>query len=103
MNYNEFNNFIKNYLENDKTNSAIMLTGEWGSGKSHYIKNELVPYIENSDDKKCIIVSLYGINQVDDINKSIYLELRAKMLSKKSEKISAGKLIAKTIVRLYIR
>ena len=66
------NNFIKNYLENNKTNSAIMLTGEWGSGKSHYIKNELVPYIENSDDKKCIIVSLYGINQVDDINKSIY-------------------------------
>lgn len=99
MNYNELNNFIKNYLENDKTNSAIMLTGEWGSGKSHYIKNELLPYIEKNEAKKCIIVSLYGIASIEDINKSIYLELRAKMLSKKSEKISAGKLVAKTIVK----
>lgn len=38
MDFEQLNNTIKNYLDNDKTNSAIMLTGEWGSGKSYYIK-----------------------------------------------------------------
>lgn len=37
MDFEQLNNTIKNYLDNDKTNSAIMLTGEWGSGKSYYI------------------------------------------------------------------
>ena len=32
MDFEQLNNTIKNYLDNDKTNSAIMLTGEWGSG-----------------------------------------------------------------------
>lgn len=99
MDFEQLNNTIKNYLDNDKTNSAIMLTGEWGSGKSYYIRNELLPYIEKDGDKKCIVVSLYGISDIAEINKNIYLELRAKMLSKKSEKISSGKLIAKTIVK----
>ena len=41
MHTEELNKHIKNYLENDKTNSAIMLTGAWGSGKSYYVKNEV--------------------------------------------------------------
>ena len=99
MDFEQLNNTIKNYLDNDKTNSGIMLTGECASGKSYYIRNELLPYIEKDGDKKCIVVSLYGISDIAEINKNIYLELRAKMLSKKSEKISSGKLIAKTIVK----
>ena len=49
MNTEELSKHIKNYLENDKTNSAIMLTGAWGSGKSYYVKNELVPYLEKDE------------------------------------------------------
>ena len=45
MNTNQLNQYIKNYLENDKTNSAIMLTGAWGTGKSHYIKNQLISFL----------------------------------------------------------
>ena len=45
MTYDELNGFILNYLKNDITGRAIMLSGEWGSGKSHYVKNELKPYL----------------------------------------------------------
>ena len=34
MDTKELNEYIKNYLDNDKTQRAIMLTAPWGSGKS---------------------------------------------------------------------
>ena len=56
MNYDELNNFIKHYIENDKTQRAIMLNGDWGSGKSHYIQNELIPFLskEENGNYQCI-------------------------------------------------
>ncbi len=36
MTVGELNRYIKHYIEEDKTNTAIMLTGEWGLGKSYY-------------------------------------------------------------------
>lgn len=99
MNTEELNKHIKNYLENDKTNSAIMLTGAWGSGKSYYVKNELIPYLDEDNQGKCVMVSLYGVKNLGDISKSIYLEIRAKAINKNSEKLSAGKLVAKTIIK----
>ncbi|MBQ7761636.1 MAG: hypothetical protein IJ400_06235 [Clostridia bacterium] len=94
----ELNKYIYNYLTNDKTNSAIMLTADWGTGKSYYVKNELVPYIE-SNKGSCIVVSLYGLDSVKEISKSIYLEMRAKKLKKKTEAISAGAILAKTVLK----
>lgn len=78
MNYDELNKFILNYIENDKTGRAIMLTGEWGSGKSYYIRHTLVPFlkIKENGGHKCAIVSLYGLNSISEISKVIYLELR---------------------------
>lgn len=99
MTTNELNEYIKRYLQEDRTHSAIMLTAPWGTGKSHYIQNSLIPFIDADEDKKCITVSLYGIKDLREISKSIYLEVRAKSLTKKSEKLSAGKLIGKTIVK----
>lgn len=99
MTNNELNAYILHYLEHDKTNRAIMLTGAWGSGKSHYIKNDLVPYLEKDGESRCVVVSLYGIKDVSEISKSIYLELRAKHLRSKKETTTAGKVIAKTIAK----
>ena len=42
----ELNSYIKRYLEEDKTHTAIMLTGEWGSGKTYYVENILVPFLQ---------------------------------------------------------
>lgn len=96
----ELNNYIKHYLEEDKTHTAIMLTGEWGSGKTYYVENVLAPFLKNDNDKnRCIIISLYGLENISDISKSIYMELRMKALEKNSELKATGKLIAKTIVK----
>ena len=70
MTNDQLNQYIKNYLENDKTQSAIMITADWGTGKSYYIKNKLVPFLD-SKGKKCIVISLYGLSSVRDISKSI--------------------------------
>lgn len=69
-----YNEFIKNYVLNDITHSAIMLTAPWGTGKSYYINNDLKPYLLNNCNKKVIIVSLYGMTETREISKAIYLE-----------------------------
>lgn len=95
----ELTRYIKHYIEKDKTKSAIMLSGDWGTGKSHYIQHELIPELQKEDTVRCITVSLYGLKSVNEISKSIYLELRAKSLQKKNEFTVTGKLVGKTVVK----
>lgn len=74
--------YIQNYLENDKTHSALMLTGPWGIGKSFFIKNTLAEKLSKSN-HDIIIISLYGVKTIADLNRSLYLELRARKAIKK--------------------
>ena len=84
MTYNEMNKFILNYLKKDITKRAIMLTGEWGAGKSHYIQNELISYLADpkkrndadNEKYKTIVVSLYGMKSISEISKAIYIEAK---------------------------
>ncbi len=99
MKIQELNDYIYNYLKNDKTNTAIMLTGEWGAGKSHYIKRELMTFFKEKG-ATAIVVSIYGLKDVSEISKSIYMELRLPHFSDDSSEIGvAGKIVAKTIVK----
>lgn len=95
----EYNSYIENYLDNDKTKSAIMLIAPWGMGKSYYIQNSLIPHLEKGGRKKCVVVSLYGLNDVKEISKAIYLEIRAKVASHKGERFQAIKIVGKTILK----
>ena len=98
MDCNQLTKCIMNYLENDKTNTAIMLSGDWGCGKSYYIKNQLREELEK-EGKDYVLVSLYGINKLEDVSKALYIEARASWLNKKSEKGSIVKFTAKTIIK----
>ena len=98
MNQNELNEYIKHYLEKDKTQSAIMLSAPWGTGKSYYINNVLVPYLSKYG-KKVIIVSLYGLKDIKEISKSIFFESKFKLANKNSAGINTGKIIAKTVIQ----
>lgn len=97
------NGFILNYLKNDKTGRAIMLTGEWGSGKSYYVKTKLKSFLEDKKNGKykCVIVSLYGLSDTSEISKAIYTELRTIKKSPSSETANTtkavGKIICKTV------
>lgn len=95
----DYNLYIENYLNNDKTKSAIMLTAPWGMGKSYYIQNSLIPHLQKDGKKNCVVVSLYGLNDVKEISKAIYLELRTKVFSEKREGFEVGKLAGKTVLK----
>lgn len=99
MTTQELNNHIFHYLKKDKTHTAIMLSGEWGSGKSYYIEHELVPFLKQKD-AACVVVSLYGLEDTSEISKSIYMELRMRTLAgKASETVTTGRAIAKNVIR----
>ncbi|MBQ8117011.1 MAG: hypothetical protein IJ147_02965 [Lachnospiraceae bacterium] len=104
MTYDELNDFMLNYIENDISGRAIMLTGEWGVGKSYYVKNTLQPFLEShkGGNYKCAVVSLYGLFEIWEISKAIYMELRTIKKEVDSETYQtarvAGKIVGKTIV-----
>ena len=76
-----------------------MLSAPWGTGKSYYIQNSLIPHLEQNTDKKCVVVSLYGLNDTKEISKAIYFETRVKSACVKNEKVQAGRIFGKTIIK----
>ena len=99
MTTSELNNYIFHYLKKDKTQTAIMLTGEWGSGKTYYIEKGLVPFLKENK-TTAVVVSLYGLDDISMISKSIYMELRMSTLGgKHSETVTTGKVIAKNVLK----
>ena len=57
---------ITNYI-NMNTSGALMITGYWGCGKTYFMKNEVIPQVKEKLHKKIIIVSLFGLNHVNEI------------------------------------
>ena len=96
MTYDEMNCFILDYIKKDISGRAIMLSGEWGSGKSHYVKTVLKPFLVKKK-KKCIIVSLYGLSDTTEISKAVFLELHP-VIKKLSPAKNAAKVIGKTLL-----
>ena len=69
---------ILDYVRADYTDYAIMINGEWGSGKTyfwnHKIKNKIEGMQINGKKYTTIYMSLYGISNLDDISKKIFIE-----------------------------
>ena len=69
---------ILDYIRSDYTDYAIMLNGEWGSGKTYFWNNKIRPKIEsmqlNGKRYTAIYMSLYGISNLEEISKKIFIE-----------------------------
>ena len=69
---------ILDYIRSDYTDYAIMLNGEWGSGKTYFWNNKIKPKIEsmqlNGKRFTAIYMSLYGISNLEEISKKIFIE-----------------------------
>ena len=88
---------ILEYLKDQRYKQAVMLNGEWGSGKTFFIKEKLIEYIQNElPDKKVYYVSLYGISSSDEITEEIYAAMIEEILESRTGKKTA-KLIGKGI------
>jgi len=63
------------YLLNDDNNGkTVMLSGAWGSGKTHFWQNEIEEDLTktlNKKDKACVYVSLYGKDNIEAIKNEI--------------------------------
>ncbi len=74
---------LLDYIQNDKTNQAILIDGEWGSGKTFFILNEFIVRCEGLQEKKKLYyVSLYGINKVGQIENAIYEKILEEYIAK---------------------
>ncbi len=69
---------ILDYIRSDYTDYAIMINGEWGSGKTYFWNNKIRPKIEsmqlNGKRFTPIYMSLYGISNLEEISKKIFIE-----------------------------
>lgn len=70
---------LKNYCNIDNPIGALMLTGEWGCGKTYLIKNKFIP--SEKDTYAFVNVSLFGIDSLDKLR----AEVKKKWLEKASE------------------
>ena len=69
---------VLDYVRSDYTDYAIMINGEWGSGKTYFWNNQIKRKIEsltlNGKRYKTIYMSLYGISNLEEISKKIFIE-----------------------------
>ena len=69
---------ILDYVRADYTDYAIMINGEWGSGKTYFWNNKVKPKIDgmqfNGKKYSTIYMSLYGISNLEEISKKIIIE-----------------------------
>ena len=72
---------IKYYIDTNFYNYAVMIDGAWGSGKTYFVKNVLLKKIE-SNEKRVLYVSLYGVSDIQELGKKLYLDYLLKDKSK---------------------
>lgn len=88
-------NIVKDYLTKEN-NNALLITGEWGVGKTYFFNNILSKEIEKTSTKENesvkytpIRISLFGVTSINDIEKRIILEIYP-LLKNKGLKIGKG-------------
>ena len=69
---------ILDYIRSDYTDYAIMINGEWGSGKTyfwnHKIRHKIESMLLNGKRYTDIYMSLYGITNLEEISTKIFIE-----------------------------
>lgn len=76
----EIINTITNYISDSIYKYAVLIDGDWGSGKTWFIKNILMPKIDeyikrsnlNSKYKKTIYLTLNGLESINEISAKLF-------------------------------
>ncbi|MCL7775710.1 KAP family NTPase, partial [Pasteurella multocida] len=84
--------YLDIYLTKENIEYATVLTGEWGCGKTYFIRN-YIKKKENKKEYKFIYVSLFGLKSISSINQIIFQELHP-ILSRKEIKALGGALLS---------
>ena len=80
---------ILDFINTNETNGALLVTGNWGCGKSYIIKG--IADDLNKDVKYAVVVvSLFGIDSIASVNvrvKDAYLEVNSSLLGNSARKV----------------
>ena len=85
---NEIIDIVKEYVENKNTGYAIMIDGEWGSGKTYFVREKLEKKLkklweETKREIKFIYVSSYGVKSTNELDSKIYEKIILEFLPEK--------------------
>ncbi len=80
-------NVVKDYLTRE-TNNALLITGKWGVGKTYFFNNILSQEIKKTSIKgdasstyTSIRVSLFGVTNIDDLERRIVAPVRVLLIN----------------------
>lgn len=73
---------LKYYCNEKQPVGAIMLTGEWGCGKTYFIENELRKELEKTH--VIIRISLFGLSSIESIKNEVQLNWLHSYIDEKS-------------------
>ena len=65
---------IMSYVKNRIYNYAVLIDGDWGTGKTYFIQKSIIPTLEGSGYMP-IYISLYGVNSTDTVSQKIALSI----------------------------
>jgi len=91
--------YLKNYINYDNPEFAILLNGKWGSGKTYFI-DKFIKDNEEKDKLKFIKISLFGLKEVDSIDEQIFQNLHP-LLGNKYVKLTGN--IAKNVLKFGMK
>ncbi|WP_338506066.1 P-loop NTPase fold protein [Turicibacter sp. KK003] len=77
----EITDVVKRFLDNQLYNSALLIDGKWGTGKTYFLKTTLIPKIKEHGPKRPLYVSLNGINSIEEIKNQITVSFITEMAS----------------------
>ena len=81
---------ILDYINRNELTGALLLTGQWGCGKSYLVK-EIAKELNDSKKAAVATISLFGLDSVSAINKRVkdeYTSFLLDFLGKKAKKLS---------------
>lgn len=84
---------VQDYIKESIYKYAVMIDGNWGCGKTYFIKEKLINILKDKNpNKKFIYISLYGLATINDIKQAIYIETLSNFSKKKKKYIEYLKL-----------
>ena len=92
---------VTEYVLDSRYSQAILIDGDWGSGKTYFVTNKLMPELEKKVNAqtpnkiKILYISLYGIKSLKQIFDELYFSFMALYIDSKvsmanSEQIGKG-------------
>jgi len=86
------------YVFDKRKKQAVLLDGEWGSGKTFFVEKYIIPELEKNKNAKIFKISLYGISSVETIQEMIYAQWLGRCVDKITYKLGPiGQLVNKGI------